>query len=130
MKSYLPLRTLILLGFVGCSGAESAERSETAGGAVSHEAGLPDSAGLALESKLPGRFGQISNVVELDRDRVAFADTRNKLFLTASFGGGTLDTLGNHVDAIAKDAGPADYKFPGWVARLAGDTTDDLGPIT
>ena len=81
-----------------------------------------DSAGLALESKLPASFGQLSNVVELDRDRVAFADTREKLFLAGSFRSGTLDTLGRQVDAIAKDAGPAEYKFPGWVAHLAGDT--------
>jgi hypothetical protein len=122
MKSFLPLCTLTLLGLAGCSGADSAERSEGAGGAVAHEAGISDSAGLGLESKLPANFGQISNVVELDRDRVAFTDTREKLFLTGSFGSGTLDTLGTQVDAIAKDAGPAEYKFPGWVARLAGDT--------
>jgi hypothetical protein len=122
MKSFLPLCTLTLLGLAGCSGAESAERSEAAGGAVAHEGGISDSAGLALESKLPASFGQISNVVELDRDRVAFADTREKLFLTGSFGSGALDTLGTQVDAIGKDAGPAEYKFPGWVARLAGDT--------
>ena len=122
MKSFLPLRTLILLGLAGCSGADSAERLEVAGGAAGHEAGLPDSVRVALESKLPASFGQISNVIELDRDRVAFTDTRAKLFLTGSFASGTLDTLGNRVDAIGKDAGPADYKFPGWVARLAGDT--------
>jgi hypothetical protein len=122
MKSFLPLCTLTLLGFAGCSGADSAERTEGAGGAVAHEAAISDSAGLALESKLPASFGQISNVVELDRDRVAFADTREKLFLVGSFGSGTLDTLGTQVDAIAKDAGPGEYKFPGWVARLAGDT--------
>jgi hypothetical protein len=122
MKSFLPLCTLALLGLAGCSGADSAERSEAAGGAVAHEAGISDSAGLTLESKLPASFGQISNVVELDRDRVAFADTREKLFLTGSFGSGTLDTLGKQVDAIAQDAGPGEYKFPGWVARLAGDT--------
>ena len=41
--------------------------------------------GLALEAKLPGGFGQLSNVVELDTGRVAFADTRDKLFLAAAF---------------------------------------------
>jgi hypothetical protein len=122
MKSFLSLRTLALLGLVGCSGAESHERSGGASGAAFNEAELPDSAGLALESKLPAGFGQVSNVIELDRDRVAFADTREKLFLSGSFGSGTLDTLGTQVDAIAKDAGPGEYKFPGWVARLAGDT--------
>ena len=118
MKPFLPLRTLTLLGLIGCSGAE---RSASAGG-VAHEAELPDSAGLALDSKLPASFGQISNVVELDRDRVAFADTREKLFIAGDFGSGTLDTLGRQVEAIKQDAGPAEYKFPGWVARLAGDT--------
>jgi hypothetical protein len=122
MKSFLSLCTLILLSLAGCSGAESAERPGGAGGAAFQEAQGPDSAGLALESKLPMSFGQISNVIELDRDRVAFADTREKLFLAGSFEGGTLDTLGRRVEAIGKDAGPADYKFPGWVARLAGDT--------
>jgi hypothetical protein len=121
MKSFLPLCTVTLIGLVGCSGAESHERSGGASGAASHD-GIPDSAGLALESKLPASFGQVSNVIELDRDRVAFADTREKLFLTGSFARGTLDTLGRQVDAIGKDAGPAEYKFPGWVARLAGDT--------
>jgi hypothetical protein len=121
MKSFLPLRTLALLGLVACSGAESREHSGAAGGTF-NEAEIPDSAGLALDSKLPVSFGQISNVIELDRDRVAFADTREKLFLTGSFGSGTLDTLGTQVDAIAKNAGPGQYKFPGWVARLAGDT--------
>ena len=122
MKSFLPLCTVTLLSLVGCSGAESHERSGGASGPAAHEAGIPDSAGLALESKLPASFGQVSNVIELDRDRIAFADTREKLFLTGSFARGTLDTLGRQVDAIGKDAGPAEYKFPGWVARLAGDT--------
>ena len=35
---------------------------------------------------------------------------------------GIKDTLGRQVEAIKQDAGPAEYKFPGWVARLAGDT--------
>ena len=119
MKSFLSLCALTLLGLLGCSGAE---RSESAGGVAADEARITDRAGLALDSKLPAGFGQISNVVELDRDRVAFADTREKLFLVGNFGRGTVDTLGQQVDAIKQDAGPAEYKFPGWVARLAGDT--------
>jgi hypothetical protein len=103
MKSVLSLTAVALLGLAGCTRAES-------------------QTGLALEAKLPGRFGQLSNVVELDSGRVAFADTRDKLFLAAAFGSGKLDTLGTRVEAIKPDAAPAEYKFPGWVVRLAGDT--------
>ena len=49
MKSFLPLRTLALLGLVACSGAESREHSGAAGGTF-NEAEIPDSAGLALDS--------------------------------------------------------------------------------
>lgn len=122
MKSYPWLCALALLGLAGCSSAGSAERSEAAGDAASGEAGLPDSAGLALEAKLPASFGQLSNVIELERDRVAFADTRDKLFLAGTFASGELDTLGRRVEAIKPDADPGEYKFPGWVARLGGDT--------
>jgi hypothetical protein len=103
MKSVLSLGAVALLGLAGCTRAES-------------------QSGLALEAKLPGGFGQLSNVVELDSGRVVFADTRNKLFLAAAFGSGKLDTLGKRVEAIQGDAAPGEYKFPGWVARLAGDT--------
>ena len=37
--------------------------------------------GLTLEKKLPVTFAQLSNVVELSDGRVAFADTKAKLFL-------------------------------------------------
>jgi hypothetical protein len=78
--------------------------------------------GLAMEVKLPGGYGQISNVVELRDGRVAFADTRNKLFLTADLESGRVDTVGTRVDSVGPGT-PADrYKFPGWVAHLAGDT--------
>ena len=103
MKVVLSLCTVALLALAACSKAESQN-------------------GLLLESKLPGRFGQLSNVVELDSGRVAFVDTRDKLFLTAAFASGDLDTLGTRVEAIKPDAAPGEYKFPGWVARLAGDT--------
>jgi hypothetical protein len=53
---------------------------------------------------------------------VAFVDTREKLFLAAAFGSGKVDTLGTRVEAIKPDAVPGEYKFPGWVAHLAGDT--------
>ena len=50
MKSYTWLCTLALLALVGCSSAD-AERTSAAGAAVAvDESGLPDSAGLALES--------------------------------------------------------------------------------
>ncbi len=103
MKSVPSLCAVALLGLVGCSKAES-------------------QSGLTLEAKLPGGFGQLSNVVELDSGRVVFADTRAKLFLSAAFGSGKLDTLGRRVEAIKPDSAPGEYKFPGWVALLAGDT--------
>jgi hypothetical protein len=77
---------------------------------------------LTFEAKLPGGFGQLSNVVELDSGRVAFADTRSRLFFSAAFGSGKLDTLGTRVDTIKADAAPGEYKFPGWVALLGGHT--------
>jgi hypothetical protein len=103
MKSVLSLGAVALLGLAGCTRAES-------------------QSGLTLEAKFPGGFGQLSNVVELDSGRVIFADTRDKLFLAAAFGSGKLDTLGKRVETIQADAAPGEYKFPGWVARLAGDT--------
>jgi hypothetical protein len=103
MKSVFSLGVVALLGLAGCTRAES-------------------QSGLSLEAKLPGGFGQLSNVVELDSGRVVFADTRDKLFIAAAFGSGKLDTLGKRVETIQADAAPGEYKFPGWVARLAGDT--------
>src|SRR5687767_3450490 len=103
MKLVLSLGAVALLGLAGCTRAES-------------------QSGLALEAKLPGGFGQLSNVVELDSGRVVFADTRDKLFFSADFGSGKLDTLGRRVEGLQPDGAPGEYKFPGWVARLAGDT--------
>jgi len=103
MKSVLALGAVALFGLAGCTRAES-------------------QSGLALEARLPGSFGQLSNVVELDSGRVVFADTRSKLFHAGAFGSGKVDTLGTRVEAIKPDAAPGEYKFPGWVARLAGDT--------
>jgi len=103
MKSVLSLGAVALLGLAGCTPAES-------------------QSGLALEAKLTGGFGQLSNVVELDSGRVVFADTRDKLFLAAAFGSGRLDTLGKRVETLQADGAPGEYRFPGWVARLAGDT--------
>ena len=103
MRSVLSLCAVAAVGLIGCSKAES-------------------QSGLTLEAKLPGRFGQLSNVVEVDSGRVVFADTREKLFLSAALASGKLDTLGTRVEAIKPDGPPGEYKFPGWVALLAGRT--------
>ena len=84
--------------------------------------GHRDPNGLSLEKKLPASFAQLSNVVELRSGRVAFADTRAKLFFTADLQTGKVDTLGTRVDSLGYDAPIDEYKFPGWVAHLAGDT--------
>jgi hypothetical protein len=78
--------------------------------------------GLALEAKLPSSYGMLSNVVELSNGRVVFTDTRNKLFLSADLRTGKVDTLGTRVDSLGKSAPAGQYRFPGWVAHLAGDT--------
>jgi hypothetical protein len=114
MKQVLSLYAVSVLALAGCSSAESQGGGKSQGG-KSQE-------GLTLEARLPGGFGQLSNVIELDSGRVAFADTRAKLFLRATFAGGKLDTLGTRVDAVQRDGAPGEYKFPGWVAKLAGDT--------
>jgi hypothetical protein len=77
---------------------------------------------LALYTKLPLRVGALSNVVELNDGRLVFTDTKNKLFLRGDLKSRKVDTLGNRVDSIAPQGAPGDYKFPGWVAHLAGDT--------
>jgi hypothetical protein len=97
------LTALAALGAAACSKAQSQD-------------------GAAVEAKLPGGFAQLSNVVELADGRVAFADTRDRLFLVADLTRGTVDTLGTPVDSLAPTAPPDQYKFPGWVAHLAGDT--------
>lgn len=77
---------------------------------------------VTLDAKLPVAFGQLSNVVELADGRVAFADTRSKLFLNADLKSGKVDTVGTRVDSLPDKAPPVQYKFPGWVAHLGGDT--------
>jgi hypothetical protein len=77
---------------------------------------------LTLEKKLPMSFAQLSNVVELRDGRVVFADTRAKQLLVADFKAGTVDTVGTRVDSLVKSAPAEQYRFPGWVAHLAGDT--------
>jgi hypothetical protein len=78
--------------------------------------------GVTLETRLPVTFGGLSNIVELADGRVAFADTRGRIFLIADLKSGKVDTTGIRVDSIAAGGNPAHYKFPGWVAHLAGDT--------
>jgi len=95
--------TLVVALTLACSSAES-------------------QSGLALEAKLPSSYGTLSNVVELRNGRVVFADTRNKLFLSADLKTGKVDTLGKRVDSLPQSAPAGHYKFPGWVAHLAGDT--------
>lgn len=87
--------------------------------------------GLSLETKLPSTYGMLSNVVELSDGRVVFTDTRDKLFLRADFKGGKVDTLGRRVDSLSQGAPASEYRFPGWVAHLAGDTVAlvDFGAI-
>src|SRR3954465_130185 len=77
---------------------------------------------LTLESKLPASFAMLSNVVELKDGRLAFTDTRNKLFLRADLKNGKVDTLGTRVDSLAPNGAVGSYRFPGWVAHLKGDT--------
>lgn len=95
--------TFILALALGCTPAES-------------------QSGLTLERKLPGSYATVSNVVELSGRGVAFADSRDKLFLRGDFENGRVDTLGARVETIARGSPPGQYKFPGWVAHLAGDT--------
>jgi hypothetical protein len=87
--------------------------------ADSRAAARPD---LKIEAKLPATFAQLSNVVELSDGRIAFADTRQRLFLRADLGTGKVDTIGTRVDTLPNGAAASVYKFPGWVAHLAGDT--------
>src|SRR3990172_10931298 len=46
------------------------------------------------EATLPGSFGQVSTVVELQDGRVALADLRDRTFLFASFAPPQADTTG------------------------------------
>jgi hypothetical protein len=103
MKLGPPIYTLILTAGIGCHPAESQSV-------------------LTQDARLPASFGLLSNVVELNDGRVVFADTKNKLFLRADFKSGKVDTLGSRTDSVGPDSGGGQYKFPGWVAHLAGDT--------
>jgi hypothetical protein len=86
---------------------------------------------LALDAKLPARFGSLSNVVELRDGRVLFADTKSKLFLRGDLKSGKVDTIGRRVDSLSKKGSVGEYRFPGWIAHLGGDTVAlvDFGAI-
>ena len=103
MRLEYSICTLVVAVTLACSAAES-------------------QSGVALEAKLPSSYGMLSNVVELRDGRVVFTDTRNKLFLSADLKTGKVDTLGRRVDSLPQGAPAGHYKFPGWVAHLAGDT--------
>jgi hypothetical protein len=103
MKIQSSIMTFLLAATIGCTPAES-------------------QSGLQPELKLASSYGMLSNVVELNDGRVVFADTRDKLFLRADLKTGKVDTLGTRVDSLRPGAPPGQYRFPGWVAHLAGDT--------
>jgi hypothetical protein len=75
---------------------------------------------VTVEAKLPATFAQVSNVVELDGGRVAFAGDRQ--FLMADLGSGKVDTIGVRSDTVDVGSPTSVYKFAGWVVHLAGDT--------
>ncbi|HVD33363.1 MAG TPA: hypothetical protein VNC19_07275 [Gemmatimonadales bacterium] len=111
MKLPHSLSLFALLAMLACSPAESQT--------------------LTLDAKLPARFGNLSNVVELRDGRVLFADTKNKLFLRGDLKSGKVDTIGSRVDSLSKMGSLGEYRFPGWMAHLAGDTVAlvDFGAI-
>jgi hypothetical protein len=111
MKLPHSLSLLPLVAMLACSSAESQT--------------------LALDAKLPARFGNLSNVVELRDGRVLFADTKSKLFLRGDLKSGKVDTIGRRVDSLSKKGSVGEYRFPGWIAHLAGDTVAlvDFGAI-
>ncbi len=75
---------------------------------------------VTIEARLPATFAQVSNIVELGGSRVAFAGDRR--FLMADLASGEMDTVGVRSDTLGEGAPASAYKFPGWVAHLAGDT--------
>ncbi len=103
MKIQSSIMTFLLAATMGCTPAES-------------------QSGLQPELKLASSYGMLSNVVELKDGKVVFADTRDKLFLRADLKTGKVDTLGTRVDSLRPGAPAREYRFPGWVAHLAGDT--------
>lgn len=103
MRSSSSIYTFLLIAGTACHRAES-------------------QSGLVQDGRLASGFGMLSNVVELRDGRIVFTDTRNKLFLRADFKSGKVDTLGRRTDSIDPGSPAGQYKFPGWVSHLAGDT--------
>ena len=77
---------------------------------------------LAVEKKLNATFSNVSNVVEIEGGRVAFADPLARRFHTGDFATGAVDTVGVPVDSMPFNAPASLYKRPGWVAQLGFDT--------
>ncbi len=78
---------------------------------------------LTIAATLPTTYSSTSNVIELADGKIAFADPRDRHFLRADFASGKVDTLGQAVP-LGPDVkvSHANYKLPGWVVHLAGDT--------
>jgi len=74
------------------------------------------------EAVLQAPFTQISNVVELTDGRIAFISLRDTLFLFADLAGNTLDTVGQRHGRLAPGDTTGEYKRPGMVQHLGGDT--------
>lgn len=112
MRLIYAISTFVLATTAACTSAES-------------------QTGLQLETKLAAWYGTLSNVVELKDGHVVFTDTKDKLFLRADLKTGRVDTLGRRVDSLGAGAPAGEYRFPGWVAHLAGDTVAlvDFGAI-
>lgn len=112
MRLEFSISTFVLAATLACTSAES-------------------QSALRLETKLSSTYGMLSNVVELNGDVVVFTDTRDKLFLRADLKKGKVDTLGRRVDSLSAGDPAGEYRFPGWVAHLAGDTVAlvDFGAI-
>jgi hypothetical protein len=77
---------------------------------------------LDVEQTLNATYTSISDVVELRDGRVAFTDPRARVFLIGDFAAGTVDSVGTAVDSLGAGAPPENYRIPGWVARLGGDS--------
>jgi hypothetical protein len=103
MRLYPPIGILLVIVLAACRPAQS-------------------QSGLTPNGRIPVSFGMLSNVVELRDQRIVFTDTKSKLFLRADFQSGKVDTLGVRADSLGPTSAPRQYKFPGWVVHLAGDT--------
>lgn len=121
MRLIRPLVPLALLGLAAC--APKPGDAQASSGAPAGGSAAPLVAGdLTLEKTLPGTYAQVSEVVELAGDRVAFADRKARVLNFGDFAKQTVQQVGTRVDTVPANAPPTVYKFPGTVAHLAGDT--------